>query len=78
MKEVSLTPMDKLMDTESEMDSLPHLKPGVFVVVRSGPSKGLRGLVTGRTDSGRIILQVDALGNTTSLRLDPAVLDVVE
>jgi len=67
-----------LIIAEAEVDPFPHLKNGVFVEVRCGPAKGLRGLVTGRTHEDRIILQVDALGQTVSMVFAAAVLGVVE
>ncbi len=56
----------------------PYLKKGVRVEVRSGPFRGLQGVVEDRSRSDRIILKVDILGRAVSLEIDGALLERVE
>jgi transcription termination/antitermination protein NusG len=60
------------------LDPYPFLKAGVRVSVRSGPLAGMEGLVESRLKRDRLILQVEVLGQATSLEIDGALLDIVE
>jgi transcription antitermination factor NusG len=60
------------------LDPYPYLKKGVRVEVRSGPLVGIQGVVESRTRRDRLILQIDVLGQATSLEIDGALLDVME
>ena len=55
-----------------------YLKVGVRVEVRSGPFRGLQGMIEGRTPKDRLLLQVDILGQAVSLEIDGSLLDVIE
>ena len=48
----------------------PHLVKGRRVEVRSGPFRGLQGVIEGRAREARLILQVDVLGRAVSLEID--------
>ncbi len=56
----------------------PCLKTGDWVEVRSGPFKGLRGVVEDKLRANRLVLQVAALGQGASLEIDSALLEPVE
>ncbi|MFI5379191.1 MAG: transcription termination/antitermination protein NusG [Tepidisphaerales bacterium] len=56
----------------------PYLKAGVRVEVRSGPFRGLQGVIEGRTPKDRLLLQVDILGQAVSVEIDGSLLDVIE
>jgi transcription antitermination factor NusG len=56
----------------------PYLKKGVRVEVRSGPFRGLQGLVEQRTGANRLILQIEMLGRAVSLEIGAAELELVE
>jgi transcription termination/antitermination protein NusG len=60
------------------LDPYPFLKAGVKVVVRSGPLAGMQGVVESRLKRDRLILQIDVLGQATSLEIDGALLDIIE
>lgn len=62
---------------EQTLDPYPFLSKGVKVEVRTGPLRGLQGIVEGRTHRDRLILQVNALGQATSLEIDGAVLEPI-
>ena len=55
----------------------PYLQKGVKVEVRSGPFRGLQGIVNDRLPRQRILLQIDMLGRAVSLEIDGALLDLV-
>ena len=60
------------------LDIFPYLKKGVRVEVRSGPLRGLEGIVEDRNRRDRIILKVEILGSAVSVEVDAASVDVVE
>ena len=55
-------------------DPFPYLKRGIRVEVSSGPLRGVRGVIEDRHKRDRLILQVDILGQATSLEVDGALL----
>lgn len=56
----------------------PYLQKGVWVEVRSGPFRGVRGVIEDRTRADRLVLQVAVLGQATSLEIDGALLEPIE
>jgi transcription antitermination factor NusG len=60
------------------LDPYPHLTEGIRVAVRSGPFRGLQGLIERRVRPERLILQVDMLGRGMSLEIDASLLDPIE
>ena len=63
---------------EATLDRYPHLKEGIRVEVRAGPFQGIQGLVEAKTNVDRLILQIDVLGQATSLEIDSALLDMID
>ena len=59
------------------LDPHPYLKVGMRVEVRSGPFRGIRGLVKQKTKESKLVLQVDVLGQATSLEIDGSLLEAV-
>jgi transcription termination/antitermination protein NusG len=55
----------------------PTLKTGIRVEVRAGPFRGMRGMIQDRTRDDRLILQVEVLGQATSLEIDGSLLEPV-
>ena len=55
-----------------------YLKKGARVEVRSGPLRGLQGIIECRAKRDRLILQVEILGTAVSLEVDGALLDVLD
>ncbi len=68
----------KALAVDVPIDPYPYLKRGVRVEVRSGPFRGVQGVVESRTQADRLILQVDMLGQAASVEIDGALLDVIE
>jgi transcription antitermination factor NusG len=65
------------LSQDAELTPFAYLKKGVRVEVRSGPFRGLQGVIEGRAAANRLILQVDLLGRAVSLEIDPALLDPI-
>ncbi|MBI1372712.1 MAG: hypothetical protein GC159_08120 [Phycisphaera sp.] len=63
---------------EAPLDPYPYLREGMLVEVRSGPFKGLRGIIEQRTSPDRLHLQVDMLGAAVGMEIDAALLEPVE
>ncbi len=55
----------------------PYLRKGICVEVRSGPFRGMRGLIESMTNRNRLVLQVNVLGRATSIEMDGSLLDPV-
>jgi transcription antitermination factor NusG len=62
---------------DAELTPFPFFKKGVRVEVRSGPFRGLQGVIEGRAAENRLILQVDMLGRAVSLEIDGTLLDPI-
>ena len=62
------------LSKDAQLAPFPFLKKGVRVEVRSGPFRGLQGVIEGRAAENRLILQVDMLGRAVSLEIDGALL----
>jgi transcription antitermination factor NusG len=60
------------------LDPYPFLRAGVRVEVRSGPLAGLQGVVESRVKRDRLLLQVNVLGQATSLEIDGAILEPID
>jgi transcription termination/antitermination protein NusG len=56
----------------------PYLKKGIRVEVRSGPFRGLQGVIEDRLASHRLVLKVDMLGQAVCMEIDGSLLDVLE
>lgn len=66
------------VESGAELDPYPYLTAGNRVEVRSGPFRGLQGMVDGRVRLNRIILQVTMLGRAVSLEMDAALLEPIK
>jgi transcription antitermination factor NusG len=73
-----LTNLAQVLATTTSLDPYPYLKKGVRVEVRSGPLRGLQGVVEDRMRRHRLILQVEALGQAVSLEVDAAIVDIMD
>ena len=57
---------------EAFLDPFPRLVRGTRVEVKTGPFRGLQGVIEDRSKRDRLILQVDVLGKAASLEIDGA------
>jgi transcription antitermination factor NusG len=60
------------------LDPYPYLHKGLRVEVRSGPFRGLQGLIDGRGSRGLLILQVQLLGRAVAMEIDPSLVDLID
>ena len=60
------------------LDPYPGLKKGVWVEIRSGPLRGIRGLIEDKSRANLLIRQVEILGRGVSLEVDGSLLDVID
>ena len=65
------------LSRHAQLDPYPMLKKGVRVEVRSGPFRGLQGVIEETGNNGRLILQVKTLGRAVCLEIEASLLDVV-
>lgn len=72
-----LTNLRLALEGSACLDPYPFLKKGVRVEVRSGPFRGLEGLVEDRTGATRLVLQIEMLGRAMSLEIDGSELEVI-
>lgn len=66
------------LKSDTVLDPYPYLHEGIHVEVRSGPFRGIQGLIESRTKCHRLILQVDVLGQASSLEIDGSLLEPIE
>ena len=66
------------LECSATLDPYPHLSQGRRVEVRSGPFRGLQGVIEGRGREARLILQVDVLGRAVSMEIDGGVVEPVD
>jgi transcription antitermination factor NusG len=76
--DAELASLAQALSVNAKLDPYPYLKRGVRVVVKSGPLRGLHGLIEDRTRRHRIILQIEALGQAVSLEVDAANVEPTE
>ncbi len=62
---------------QAPLVEFPYLRQGVRVEVRSGPFRGLQGVVQDRLARQRILLQVDMLGRAVGLEIDGALVEPI-
>jgi transcription termination/antitermination protein NusG len=62
---------------DGAMTPHPYLQKGISVEVRSGPFRGMRGLISDSAKDNRLILQVDVLGQATALEIDGSLLEPI-
>lgn len=66
------------LSKHADLVPYPFLKKGVRVEVRSGPFRGLQGVIEDRSRLDRLILKVQMLGTAATMQIDAALLDPLE
>lgn len=66
------------LEREAPLVECAGLKVGTRVEVRTGPFKGMQGLVEANKPKDRIVLQVGMLGRAMSVEIDASLLDRVD
>ena len=63
------------LESRVALDPFPYLRCGMRVEVRSGPLRGVQGLIETRIGVSRLVLQVQMLGRAVALEVDGALLE---
>lgn len=63
------------LERRAPLDSFPCLRKGVRVEVRTGPFRGLQGVIEDRPRPDRLVLQVGMLGRAVSLEVNGSILE---
>jgi transcription antitermination factor NusG len=66
------------LSKNAELDRYPMFKTGVRVEVRSGPFRGLHGVIEDRSRGDRLYLKVEMLGTAARMQIDAALLDPID
>jgi len=66
------------LECKAPLDPYPHLSRGRKVEVRSGPFRGLQGVIEGRGSQMRLVLQVEVLGRAVSMEIDGSIVEAVD
>jgi transcriptional antiterminator RfaH len=62
---------------DEHLDPCPRIENGTRVEVRSGPFRGVQGVVEHRNRIDRLVLQVGMLGSAVSLEVDGSLLEIL-
>ena len=66
------------LNRSATLDPYPSLRVGVRVAGRSGPFRGIQGIIEDRGSADRLVLQVELLGRGATLEIGGAVLEAIE
>ena len=66
------------LTNRAKLDPYPFLVKGIRVAVRTGPFRGLQGVVEDRSRVDRLVLQVQLLGTASSLEIHGAMLEPLD
>lgn len=75
---LELAQIRRVLEQGASLEAFPFLRRGVRVEVKDGPWRGLRGMIEDRARRNRLILQVDVLGQATSLEIDGTLLEPID
>jgi len=73
-----LTQIQQALQADTPMDPWPYLKRGRWVRVRSGPLKGIEGIVSTRKSVTRLVMRVVTLGQAVAVEIDAGLLDPLD
>ena len=73
-----LAQIRRVLEGGGNLEPFSFLRRGVRVEVKGGPWRGLRGIIEDRARRNRLILQVDVLGQATSLEIDGTLLEPID
>ena len=65
------------LSEKASLNPHPYLREGIRVEVRSGPFRGIQGVVAQVKKNDRLVLQVSSFGGAVSLEIDGALLERV-
>lgn len=70
--------IQQVLASGHELDPHPYLHAGMRVAVRSGPLKGVQGVIERKRGRNRLVLQIEVLGVGSSLEIDGSLLEPAE
>ena len=73
-----LTNIHLALQFDAPLIECAYLTAGTRVQVRSGPFKGMQGMIERSLAEGRLVLQVDLLGRAMSVEIDASLLDRID
>ena len=73
-----LAAIEKALEGKAELDPYPFAAVGQPCRVRSGPFRGIEGIVVRRKTLARLVLQVSILGQGASLEVDADLLEPID
>lgn len=73
-----LSAIRRVLESGHELVSHPYLHEGMRVEVKSGPLKGVQGVIERRRGRRRLVLQIEVLGVGSSLEIDGSLLRPVD
>ena len=76
--ERELRNIDQVLTAAGQLQSHPRLQRGMWVQVKAGPFKGVQGQIEQYARTDRLILQVQTLGQASSLEIDRGLLEPID
>jgi transcription antitermination factor NusG len=73
-----LTQVQRALTADVPVDPWPYLKAGRWVTVRSGPMRGIEGIVSERKSVTRLVLRVATLGQAVAVEMDAGLLEPLD
>jgi len=73
-----LMQIQQALEADTPLDPWPYLKRGRWVRVRSGPLKGIEGIVSTRKSVTRLVMRVVTLGQAVAVEIDAGLLDPLD
>ena len=70
-----LTQVQQALEADAPVDPWPYLKRGRLCQVKSGPMRGMEGIISERKSVTRLVLRVATLGQAVALEIDAALLE---
>ena len=73
-----LAAIEKALAGKAELDPYPHAAVGRRCRIRSGPFRGMEGVVIRREKLARVVLQVSVLGQGASMEIEADLLEPID
>ncbi len=68
--EAQLDAVRRIIDSRVMVETLPYLKCGDFVRVKSGPLAGLEGILSRKKGAARLVISMEMLGRSAAVEID--------
>jgi len=76
--ECELTSISTAVEAGADFDPYPYLIEGRRARVRTGPMRGVEGVIDTRGPRDRLVLVVETLGRATSVEIDAGMLELID